>query len=73
MAEVDTAVFKEQIAAERLGAAVRTLQRWRARGCGPAYVRLGPRLVGYRAADLNSWMNSRTFPHRAAELARQAA
>ncbi len=47
----------------------RTAQRWRQSGEGPAWVRLGPRRVVYRLADCEAWAASRTYPHRAAELA----
>jgi predicted DNA-binding transcriptional regulator AlpA len=50
----------------------RTVQRWRHSGEGPFWVRLGPRRVVYRLADCESWAASRTYAHRAAELARAA-
>lgn len=34
----------------------RTLQRWRMEGTGPSFVRIG-RLVRYRRADLDQWLN----------------
>jgi predicted DNA-binding transcriptional regulator AlpA len=50
----------------------RTAQRWRKSGEGPAWVRLGPRRVVYRLVDCEAWAASRTFAHRAAELAHAA-
>jgi predicted DNA-binding transcriptional regulator AlpA len=50
----------------------RTLQRWRSSGDGPLFVRIGPRCVRYRQSDIEAWANSRTFAHRAAELAQRA-
>jgi len=51
----------------------RTLQRWRATGDGPAFVRAGKRRVLYRVADIEAWLRDRTYRHRADEIARQAA
>jgi predicted DNA-binding transcriptional regulator AlpA len=51
------------------GVHVRTLERWRVTGDGPAFVRIGPRRVGYRLSDVRAWLDARAFPHRAAELA----
>lgn len=59
----------EAAMAARLGVSRRTLQRWRAEGGGPPYVRLGPRLVAYDEAASDAWAASRTFASRAAELA----
>jgi predicted DNA-binding transcriptional regulator AlpA len=52
--------------------APRTAQRWRITGCGPKWVRIGPRRIGYRLSDCEVWTASRTFAHRADELARGA-
>jgi hypothetical protein len=49
----------------------RTAQRWRATGQGPRYVRLGPRRILYRVADVEAWLAGRTYAHRAEEMARQ--
>jgi hypothetical protein len=51
----------------------RTAQRWRLTGDGPAFVRLGPRRIGYRSTDCERWAAERTFAHRADELSQQAA
>jgi hypothetical protein len=40
----------------------------RSTGDGPPFVRIGPRLIAYRLCDVETWLASRTFPHRAAEL-----
>jgi predicted DNA-binding transcriptional regulator AlpA len=58
---------------ERYHVAQRTVQRWRATGEGPAFVRVGPRRIAYRLSDCEAWAAARTFPHRAAELAHHAA
>ena len=45
-----------QEAAHRLGLAIGTLQNWRIRGEGPAWVRLG-RAVRYRETDLERFID----------------
>lgn len=35
------------------------LEHWRARGTGPAYVRLGSGRVRYYLADLRAWLDAR--------------
>jgi predicted DNA-binding transcriptional regulator AlpA len=67
------AYLREKAAAERLGVAPRSLQRWRKLGTGPAFTRIGPRLIGYREADLDAWTAGRVFASRAAELAQKVA
>ena len=59
----------EAALARRLGVSRRTLQRWRAGGGGPPYIRLGPRRVAYDEAASDAWAASRSFASRAAELA----
>lgn len=45
-------------AADYLGLQRTTLEAWRCRGGGPAFVKLG-RAVRYRRADLDAWIDSR--------------
>ena len=42
----------------RLNVAVRTLERWRVVGFGPAWLKVG-RAVRYRERDLDAWLASR--------------
>lgn len=46
-------------AARFLGLRKSTLEAWRCRGGGPAFVKFG-RAVRYRLTDLNDWIESRT-------------
>ena len=46
-------------AAEYLGLKRTTLEAWRCRGDGPRFVKMG-RLVKYRHADLEAFIESRT-------------
>ncbi len=64
--------FNEDAAAQILGVSPRTMQRMRQEGWGPAYTRVGKRLIGYSYDALKGYAESRTFPHRAAELSRAA-
>ena len=56
------ALLTEQETCGLLGLSVRTLQNWRLRGGGPAYLKCG-RAVRYRRRDLLSWMDEHTRRH----------
>jgi len=45
----------------------RTTARWRVEGSGPPFIRAGGRRVLYRRTDVERWLATRTFAHRAAE------
>jgi hypothetical protein len=52
-----------------LGIDSSSLRRWRTANppCGPAYIRVSPRVVKYSAADVETWLLSlRTDPNQAA-------
>jgi len=53
------ALLMEVHAAKFLNLSVRTLQAWRLRGDGPAYVRAG-RAIRYRRSDLVAWIDAST-------------
>ena len=46
-------------AAKYVGISEAALRLWRAEGKGPRYFRAGEKLVRYRKADLDSWIESR--------------
>jgi predicted DNA-binding transcriptional regulator AlpA len=46
-------------AAAYVGLAPATLERLRAVGGGPAFIKLGPRVVVYEVAALDAWVNER--------------
>lgn len=52
-------LLTEVQAADALNLSVRTLQAWRPRGVGPAFVRAG-RAIRYRRRDLLAWMDANT-------------
>jgi hypothetical protein len=53
-------LLTEQSAAQRLHPSVKTLQAWRVRGFGPAFVRLGRRVL-YRTSSLQRFIEVNTF------------
>ncbi|HET7321428.1 MAG TPA: helix-turn-helix domain-containing protein [Longimicrobiaceae bacterium] len=52
-------LLNENEAAKMLGFKPRTLQEWRLRGGGPAFVRVSSRCVRYRPEDLEAWAEAR--------------
>ena len=52
-------LLTEKVAARLLAVSNRTLQTWRFRGIGPAFVRAG-RAVRYRQTDLDAWISANT-------------
>jgi predicted DNA-binding transcriptional regulator AlpA len=53
-------LLDQRQAATRLGLpSARTLEAWRLRGYGPPFLRLSPRLVRYRAGDIEQWLAAR--------------
>jgi hypothetical protein len=59
------ALLTEVQAADLLSLSVRTLQAWRTREFGPAFVRAG-RAIRYRRRDLFAWMDANTVCSREA-------
>lgn len=49
-------ILRPEAVAPKLLTTVGTLAKWRLRGCGPAFVRLGQRIVGYRQVDIDAWI-----------------
>ena len=49
-------VLTEAEAARQLRVSVTGLRKWRRDGTGPAYVRLGGRLIRYRQTDIAQWL-----------------
>lgn len=64
MTEIPEILTTAQTAAvidERLSP--RTLERWRRTGRGPAFVKVGPRLVGYTRAAIAAWLQQQERRH----------
>ena len=49
-------LLTQQQLADELQVSVRTLERWRQEGTGPAFIRVG-RALRYRRADIDAWPN----------------
>jgi len=52
-------LLTEGQAATILGFSPRTLQAWRVRGGGPAFVHVSARCVRYRREELEAWISER--------------
>ena len=62
------ALLTEVQAAEVLNLSIRTLQAWRTKRSGPAFVRAG-RAIRYRRRDLYAWMDANTVSSTCADVA----
>ena len=51
----------------------RTSNQWRRDGQGPTYYRVGPRRILYKRSNVETWLASRRFCHRAGEIMEKAA
>ena len=58
-------LLDEKQAAEKLSLSVRTLQQWRVRGTGPAYLKLG-NAVRYDDAVMDGWLDDQIHTSTAA-------
>jgi predicted DNA-binding transcriptional regulator AlpA len=52
----DDALIRRADVPRYLPLAAQTLARWAVEGGGPPYVKLGRRIVAYRAGDLRAWL-----------------
>lgn len=57
-------------AARLLGFSARTLEKWRAEGGGPVFMRQSSRAIRYRPSDLAAWIEQRTRTSTADSTAR---
>ena len=53
-----TELLNESQAAEKLGRSAGTLKRWRAKGYGPAFIRIGNRTPVYRPEAITAWLEA---------------
>ena len=51
-------LLNEQEAAERLNLSPKTLTRWRWKGVGPRWIKVGARTVRYREEDLQAFLEA---------------
>lgn len=52
-------LLDEKAAANFLGLVPRTMQSWRQKGIGPAYVKISARCLRYSLSDLQAWIDTR--------------
>lgn len=50
-----TDTMSTQELADYLEVAPQTIYRWRQSGYGPAWIRVGPRIIRYKVADVMEW------------------
>jgi len=63
-------IINSKVAADLLGIKPQTLRKWRHRGTGPRFIRLGSSTVGrvvYRVLDVEKWLEDHTFGSTAEE------
>jgi predicted DNA-binding transcriptional regulator AlpA len=51
----------------------RTLERWRAEGIGPQFIRLGKRKIAYSSQEIDKWIDSQTVNMTAGSASTQLA
>lgn len=51
-------LLRETQAAQLLNLTPRALQSWRARNCGPPYIRISSRCIRYRRKDVVAWVQT---------------
>lgn len=59
--------FKEKQAARYVGVNENTMRIWRYENRGPRYFKAGEKLIRYRRADLDEWINNRLATSQAAK------
>ena len=67
----ESLVITERDAARLVGLSVRTMQRYRDNGGGPAYIVLGDRRVAYQRSDLAAWIAENRVPSRSEIFAKR--
>jgi len=63
-------MFNSRQAAAYLGCSESVLRLWRSQGQGPRYFRAG-KLIRYRRADLDAWIEARLCEPASAEVAKR--
>lgn len=61
-----SALMDERSLSCLLGVSVRTVQAWRVKGGGPVFLKFNNRLVRYRKADVEAWLEALAMPHTSA-------
>mgnify|MGYP004000382391 CR=1 FL=1 len=58
--ENDDTLIRRSDLPQYLPIASQTLARWAVEGQGPRFIKVGKRLVAYRAGDLREWLRGQT-------------
>jgi len=58
--ENDDALIRRADLPQYLPVASQTLARWAVEGQGPRFIKVGRRLVAYRAGDLREWLKNQS-------------
>ena len=66
-------LLAEPRAAERVGVCAHTLKRWRLRGIGPKFLKLGGRTIKYRESDIEQFLAESVVDPRANAISRNRA
>ncbi len=53
-------MLTEKVVSAWLGVSLPSLQRMRANGTGPRFIRLSERRIAYRQSDVEAWLTART-------------
>jgi predicted DNA-binding transcriptional regulator AlpA len=59
-------LLRTREAAQLIGCSAATLEQMRRRGDGPVFIRVRPKFIGYRRADIAAWLESRVATKAAA-------
>lgn len=51
-------ILKDETVAERLFTTPGTLSKWRLKGIGPPFVKIGPRGIAYPEEELERWLKA---------------
>jgi predicted DNA-binding transcriptional regulator AlpA len=62
----DTALVFPADLAQFLSVSPSTLERWRCRGGGPPFLKVGRRRIAYRAGSVRRWLEAQERDHNAA-------
>ena len=65
-----SALLNQSQAASLIGVSERTLECWRWKGNGPAFVKISSRAVRYRRQDIEKWVSERIQRSTSEELPR---
>jgi hypothetical protein len=66
--QAPSALMTQEQAASSLGLSPRTLEQWRLKGGGPAFIRMSHRCVRYRREALDAWLMAREVTSTSAPL-----